>query len=107
MTDLATHCFDDLHNQNNFSIQSNPWQVDDIGIFSFFCCPECNYRGKTVPDFQVHAIINHPNSKDFFERYGDKYWQEHGEETENVDNMDGEPIKVILNRFLFKVVILY
>ena len=101
MTDLTTDCFDDLNNSelvnqtNNFDIQTNPWQVEDIGTFSYFCCPECIYRAKTVSDFQVHSIINHPNSKDFFERYGDKYWLEHGDEGENNGDMDSEPIKVI------------
>ena len=101
MTDLTTDCFDDMNNSelvnqtNNFDIQTNPWQVEDIGTFSYFCCPECIYRAKTVPDFQVHSIINHPNSKDFFERYGDKYWLEHGDEGENNGDMDSEPIKVI------------
>ena len=74
------------------TIYTNPWQVDDIADFSYFCCPECVYRAKTVPDFQVHAIINHPDSKDFFERYGDKFWQQHGED--NLHNIDDEPIKV-------------
>ena len=74
------------------TLYSNPWQVDDIATFSYFCCPECMYRAKTVPDFQVHAIINHPDSKDFFERYGDKFWDEHGED--NLHNIDDEPIKV-------------
>lgn len=75
-------------------LYANPWQVDDIAAFSFFCCPECVYRAKTVPDFQVHAIINHPNAKDFFERYGDKYWQEHDENIESAENIDSEPIKI-------------
>ena len=47
---------------------TNPWQVDDIAEFSFFCCPECAYKAKTVPDFQVHAMVNHPDAKDFFQR---------------------------------------
>ena len=44
-----------------------------FSVFSFFCCPECVYRAKTVADFQVHAIVNHPDAKDFFERYGNYF----------------------------------
>ena len=74
----------------------NPWGVDDIAAFSFFCCPECVYRAKTVPDFQVHAIINHPHSKDFFDRYGDKYWDQHNGDLPSVDDfdLDAEPIDI-------------
>ena len=84
-----------------FDFNGNPWQVDDIAglftllvylfiyqkdkivscfftnfffsVFSYFCCPECVYRAKTVADFQVHAIVNHPDAKDFFERYGNLF----------------------------------
>ena len=62
---------------STITFQTNPWQVDDIANFSYFCCPECIFKTKTVPDFQVHAIVNHPDAKDFFERYGDRYWEEH------------------------------
>ena len=75
------------------SLLINPWQVEDIAAFSYFCCPECIYKSQSVPDFQVHAIVNHPNSKDFFERYGDRYWEEHGD-TDNFENIDSEPIQV-------------
>jgi hypothetical protein len=40
--------------------QNNPWQVEAVTAFSFFCCPECDYRSKTVPTFKDHAVTNHP-----------------------------------------------
>ena len=43
----------------------NPWEVSTVTAFSFFCCPECNFRTKDVPPFLDHAIEKHPQAKDF------------------------------------------
>ncbi len=67
---------------------TNPWSVDNIADFSFFCCPECIYKAKTVPDFQVHAIVNHPGSKDFFDKYSS---QDHWDESDDFYNV---PLKI-------------
>jgi hypothetical protein len=39
---------------------NNPWHVESINDFSFFCCPECVYRSKADIDFEAHAIKTHP-----------------------------------------------
>ena len=44
----------------------NPWLVENIEAFSFYCCPECVFRSKEENFFQAHALQNHPNSKLFF-----------------------------------------
>ena len=44
----------------------NPWQVENIHVFSYFCCPECVYRSKEEILFQDHAITNHPHAQTFF-----------------------------------------
>ena len=44
----------------------NPWNVQNISEFNFFCCPECVYRSKEETSFQSHAIQNHPRSRIFF-----------------------------------------
>ena len=44
----------------------NPWLVDDIEAFSFYCCPECVFRSKEENFFQVHALQNHDLAKSFF-----------------------------------------
>ena len=49
---------------SNFSV-INPWTVDAVNAFSFFCCPECDYKSKAVPHFISHAAKNHPNAKEF------------------------------------------
>ena len=50
---------------------SNPWLVDDIEAFSFYCCPECVFRSKEDNVFQAHALQNHVQSKAFF--HGENY----------------------------------
>ena len=44
----------------------NPWLVDNIEAFSFYCCPECVFRSKEENFFQVHALQNHGLAKSFF-----------------------------------------
>ena len=44
----------------------NPWLVDNIEAFSFYCCPECVFRSKEENFFQVHALQNHGQAKSFF-----------------------------------------
>ena len=44
----------------------NPWLVDSIEAFSFYCCPECVFRSKEENFFQAHALQNHVLSKSFF-----------------------------------------
>ena len=45
----------------------NPWLVENIEAFSFYCCPECVFRSKEETFFQAHALQNHKESKSFFE----------------------------------------
>ena len=44
----------------------NPWQVESIEAFSFYCCPECDLKTKTEDYFKMHAIECHNKSKAFF-----------------------------------------
>ena len=45
---------------------SNPWLVNELCDFSFFCCPECDFRTKIEGFFEHHAVIKHPLSIEFF-----------------------------------------
>ena len=49
-------------------MELNPWWVDSIESFSYYCCPECIFRTKEEDFFQIHAIENHVQSKDFFQK---------------------------------------
>ena len=44
----------------------NPWVVEDIELFSFYCCPECDFKSKNQDYFKRHAMESHNKSKAFF-----------------------------------------
>ena len=44
----------------------NPWKVQSIDEFNYFCCPECVFRAKEDSSFQAHALQNHVLSKTLF-----------------------------------------
>ena len=46
----------------------NPWNVPTLSDFMFYNCPECVYKSKDDTDFQTHAVVNHPQAKNFFEK---------------------------------------
>ncbi len=41
----------------------NPWEVDTLKEFCFYCCPECDFRSKSESPFQSHALKNHPKAQ--------------------------------------------
>ena len=41
----------------------NPWQVNFLDDFLFYCCPECDFKHDTKSSFVSHAIIQHPLSR--------------------------------------------
>ena len=44
----------------------NPWKVENILDFNFFCCPECTFQSKEQLNFAIHAVENHILSRIFF-----------------------------------------
>ena len=44
----------------------NPWKVENIEAFSFYCCPECDFKSKVRDYFKRHAMESHNKSKIFF-----------------------------------------
>ena len=46
----------------------NPWVVESIEAFSFYCCPECDFQSKDEDYFKRHAMESHKHSKEFFIR---------------------------------------
>ena len=44
----------------------NPWLVENIEAFSFYCCPECDFKSKDGDYFERHAMESHNESKIFF-----------------------------------------
>ena len=64
----------------------NPWKVQSIQDFNFFCCPECVYRSKEEISFQIHALQNHPQSEEFFHGFIIQ-----SEETQKIEIKDEPP----------------
>ena len=44
-------------------IEDNPWMVDQLEEFLYFCCPECNEKCQAKGSFLHHAILTHPNAE--------------------------------------------
>ncbi len=49
-----------LDHQETKPVIHNPWQVANLMVFSYFCCPECDYKCQAASKFQDHAMHNHP-----------------------------------------------
>ena len=42
-------------------IEDNPWMVEQLEEFLYFCCPECDEKCQAKDSFLHHAILTHPN----------------------------------------------
>ena len=47
-------------------METNPWQVECVEVFSHFICPECPFLTKEKGFFQDHAQEHHPLSRALF-----------------------------------------
>ena len=68
----------------------NPWSVESIAAFNFFCCPECVYRSKEENSFQTHAIQFHPKSLTLFTGSSEILVNEVKEEVEDTEDKGNE-----------------
>ena len=50
----------------------NPWVVENIEAFCFYCCPECDFKSKDGDHFKRHALESHHKAKSFFIKSKDK-----------------------------------
>jgi hypothetical protein len=54
-----------LEEEQHYVSHNNPWSVNSIYDFSYFCCPECeDSKYELKQDFVNHALSAHPNSID-------------------------------------------
>ena len=52
-----------LEEEQDYDSNNNPWSVNSIYDFSYFCCPECeDSKWEFKQDFVNHALSTHPNS---------------------------------------------
>ena len=63
--------------------KQNPWLVENIEAFNFYCCPECDFQSKDRDYFKRHAVESHKKSKVFFLR-------SKSEDNTNHDSMEVE-----------------
>ena len=42
----------------------NPWSVDNLDEYLFYCCPQCDHKSKCKPSFVQHALFKHPEAKE-------------------------------------------
>ena len=42
----------------------NPWAVETLDTYLFYCCPECDQKYKSKPSFVKHAFSSHPTAKE-------------------------------------------
>ena len=55
--------------------KQNPWIVENIEAFNFYCCPECDFQSKNGDYFKRHAMESHKKSKVFFLRSKSKIYK--------------------------------
>ena len=61
----------------------NPWLVTSVTDLSYYCCPECQYRSRNLDYFRIHALNNHEQAKDLFNRDEDEYLSKVKQEQED------------------------
>ena len=49
--------------------EDNPWQVNQLEEFLYFCCPRCDSKCQAKDIFLDHALSEHPESSDFLEQF--------------------------------------
>ena len=70
----------------------NPWLVTSVTDLSYFCCPECQYRSRDLEYFRIHALNNHEQAKDLFNRDEDEYLTKVKEEQEDDQKYQNDKI---------------
>ena len=43
---------------------NNPWSVNNLKDFQFYCCPECDIKEKYLETFLQHALNEHDKAKE-------------------------------------------
>ena len=71
---------------NKVDVKNNPWNVENIDQFLFYCCPECDMKQDNKEQFIIHAVDSHPNSHNFIPIFGFKDEKSVGEQEPFEDN---------------------
>ena len=49
--------------------EENPWKVENLTKFLYYCCPECEYQDHSKENFIQHASNTHPKSIDCLKKF--------------------------------------
>ena len=44
----------------------DPWEVESVEDFLYYCCPECPEKFQAKNDFKIHAMENHERAHGLF-----------------------------------------
>ena len=47
----------------------NPWSVENLEHFLYYCCPECEEKCQVAENFVAHALTYHPKSVAFLQQF--------------------------------------
>ena len=66
----------------------NPWNVECLEEFLYFCCPECDLRDQSKENFIQHALDKHQNSKEYVLPFNDFIIKDepNDKDNENINN---------------------
>ena len=51
-----------------FEEKFNPWSIESLEDFHFYCCPQCEFRNLSKSEFIKHAVMEHPDSQDVIDK---------------------------------------
>ena len=52
-----------------FEEKFNPWSIESLEDFHFYCCPQCEFRNLSKSEFIKHAVMEHPDSQDVIDKF--------------------------------------
>ena len=84
--------FEDFEFEEN---KFNPWDVQSLEEFHYYCCPACPFKNVNKTDFIKHAVTAHPQSQSVIESLEDN---KNVIKTENTSSTTvSEPLTAELN----------
>lgn len=45
----------------------NPWTVETLTVYLFYCCPECDIKCSNEDSFVEHALTSHTQAREAFD----------------------------------------
>ena len=72
------------------TLELNPWNVEDLDDFLYFCCPECDLKDQSKVQFLQHALDQHPNAKECVQQFNEFIIKEEPNELNDDEEEDAE-----------------